>query len=96
MDVSCCFNGRFYFGGNCCKEACVKRAEQLKGKKDRLNTALHQQAQKLAKDAASPDWTPEEKRAAADAIDEWLPQVVAVDMKEEAKKLKLASLRGEA
>ena len=37
-----------------------------------------------------------EKRAAAEALAEWLPQVVAVDMKEERKKLKLAMLRGEA
>ena len=42
------------------------------------------------------DATPEEKRAAAEALGEWLPQVVEVDMKDERKKLKLAVLRGEA
>jgi hypothetical protein len=33
---------------------------------------------------------------AAEALAEWLPQVVEVDMKDERKKLKLAVLRGEA
>lgn len=72
------------------------RAAQLRGSKDRPNTAFHDKARALAKTALeSPDWTAEEKRAAAEAIAEWLPKVVAVDMKDERKKLKLAALRGE-
>ena len=35
-----------------------------------------------------------EKLAAADAIEEWLPRVVRVEMKDVRKKLKLAALRG--
>jgi CRISPR-associated protein Csm5 len=73
------------------------RAEQLRGGKDRPNTQCHDMARKLAKDAlVESGWTPEEKHAAAEAIAEWLPKVVAVDMKDERKKLKLAALRGEA
>jgi hypothetical protein len=72
------------------------RAEQMHGNKDRPNTAFHDKARALAKTALeSTDWTPDEKRAAAEAIAEWLPKVVAVDMKDERKKLKLAVLRGE-
>ncbi|MFN3752396.1 MAG: hypothetical protein ACK4SR_13640, partial [Thiobacillus sp.] len=72
------------------------RAEQLRGGKDRPNTLYHDKARQLAKAALEGDWSAEEKRAAAEAIAEWLPKVVAVDMKDERKKLKLAVLRGEA
>ena len=77
------------------KDTFANRAEQLKGKKEKPNTVYHDKAKKLANDAVSPGWTPDEKRAAAEAISEWLPKVVAVDMKDERKKLKLAALRGE-
>jgi len=71
------------------------RAEQLRGGKDRQNTDYHQRAQKLAKDALEGgDWSVEEKRAAADAIAEWLPLVVDRVDKEALKKLKLGTLRG--
>lgn len=73
------------------------RAEQLRGGKDRPHTDYHQRAQKLAKDALEgADWTAEEKRAAADAIAEWLPKVVERIDKDALKKLKLSALRGEA
>ena len=76
--------------------ASKNRAEQLRGGKDKPNTELHAKARALSKAALEGvDWTPEEKRAAADALSEWLPQVIAVDMKDERKKLKLATLRGE-
>lgn len=69
----------------------------VNGKKDKANTDLHAKARALSKDALEgADWTAEEKRAAAEALAEWLPQVVEVDMKDERKKLKLAVLRGEA
>lgn len=71
------------------------RAEQLRGKYDRQNTDYHQRAQKLAKDALEgADWSPEEKRAVADAIAEWLPKVIERIDKDALKKLKLATLRG--
>ena len=76
--------------------ASKNRSEQLRGGKDKPNTELHAKARALSKAALEGvDWTPEEKRAAADALSEWLPQVIAVDMKDERKKLKLATLRGE-
>jgi CRISPR-associated protein Csm5 len=68
--------------------------KQLRGGKDRQNTDFHQRAQKLAKDALEgADWTADEKRAVADAITEWLPQVVERIDKDALKKLKLAALR---
>lgn len=71
-----------------------KRAEQLNGGKDKPNTAYHAKASQLAKKAIeASDWTPEEKTAAADAIERWLPKVVSVGAKEVRKKLKLAVLR---
>ena len=77
--------------------ASKNRAEQLRGGKDKPNTELHAKARALSKAAQEGvDWTAEEKRAAADALSEWLPQVIAVDMKDERKKLKLATLRGDA
>lgn len=78
------------------KDECAKRVEQLRGSKDRPNTAYHDKARRLARDALEgDDWTAEEKRAAAEAIEEWLPRVVQVDMKDERKKLKLATLKGQ-
>ncbi len=72
----------------------VKRAEQLAGRKERPNGADHQKAGALARTALEAgDWTQEEKTAAADAIETWLPKVVAVDIKDVRKKLKLGMLR---
>lgn len=73
----------------------AKRAEQLAGGKERPNGADHQKAGALARTALEAgDWTQEEKTAAADAIEAWLPRVVAVDIKDVRKKLKLGMLRG--
>lgn len=73
------------------------RAEQLRGGKDKPNTVYHGKARGLAKDALEgPGWTAEERRLAAVAIEEWLPKVVQVDIKDERKKLKLTSLRESA
>lgn len=70
------------------------RAGQLRGGKVRQNTDYHQRAQTLAKNALEgADWTADEKRAAADAIAEWLPKVVERIDKEQLKKLKLNTLR---
>lgn len=77
------------------KAAFAARAEQLRGNKERLNADYHTRARKLAQDACEGEgWTAEEKRAAADAIEEWLPKVVVKIDKAELKKLKLDALRG--
>lgn len=78
------------------KTAFATRAAQLiKGAKVNPNTEFHQKARDLAKAAHEGEsWSAEEKSAAADAIELWLPQVVRIDIKDERKKLKLAALRG--
>lgn len=78
------------------KQQFATRAEQLRGNKERANMDYHNRARTLAKTAAEgADWTAEEKRMAAEAIDEWLPKLVDIaDMKAERKKLGLAALRG--
>lgn len=74
-----------------------RRHDSLRGKPNRANGEEHNRARQLSKTALENSaWTPDEKRAAAEAIAEWLPKVVAVDMKGERKKLKLAALRGDA
>ncbi len=79
-----------------------QRLAQLRGGKERQNTGLHSEALQLAKAALEPgDWTPEERRALAEALDTWLPRLVErfdrkEDWKEARKKLKLAQLKGEA
>lgn len=77
-------------------ESCRKRCEQLRGGKDKPNTTLHNEARALVKAAQeSTNWTAEEKKALADAIEEWLPKVIErMDAKEARKQLKLAALRG--
>lgn len=78
------------------------RKTQLGSAKEKPNTGIHSLAQQLAKSALdSADWTAEEKRALAEAIETWLPQLVEKldkkdDWKEARKKLKLAALKGEA
>lgn len=65
--------------------------------KEKSNGAFHNKARALAKKALeSADWSADEKRAAAEAIEEWLPKLVRIEIKEERKKLKLAVLKGNA
>jgi CRISPR-associated protein Csm5 len=79
------------------KEEFAARAEQLRGGKEKPNAAYHDRARKLAKEALEgAGWTAEERRAAAGAIEEWLPKVVQVDLKDERKKLRLAALKEQA
>ena len=74
---------------------CEKRKDQLRGGKDKPNTTYHAKANALAKQALETEgWTADEKSAAAAAIETWLPQIVAVDIKDVKKKLKLNTLRG--
>lgn len=73
---------------------CTQRAEQLRGGKENPNAAIHNAARVLAKAALEgADWTADEKQAVADAIEEWLPKLVKIELKEERKKLKLSALR---
>lgn len=70
------------------------RVEQLHGRKERLHADYHGRARKLAQEASDRAiWTIDERRAAADAIDEWLPKVVEKIDKEQLKKLGLSALR---
>ena len=39
-------------------------------------------------------WAVDEKRAAAEAIETWLPKLVKLDITDERKKLKLSALKG--
>ena len=73
------------------KEAFDERAKQLRGGKDNPNTKYHDMARALAREAAG--WGKEERLAAVDAIEEWLPRVVKIDMKDAHKKLQLSALR---
>ncbi len=77
-------------------QAMSARAAQLApGKKDRPNTELHARTRQLARTALeASDWSADERHALADAIEQWLPRIVDVDMKAERKALKLAALRG--
>lgn len=71
--------------------AFAARAEQLRGNRENANAVFHGMARALAQDASA--WSHEERVVAADAIEQWLPKVVKVDIKEERKKLKLPALR---
>ena len=62
--------------------------------RENANGQYHLKLARLAKDAASPSWAPEEKRAAADLVEEFLPKLVKVEMPDQRKKLGLAALRG--
>lgn len=59
---------------------------------------LYQDAARLVKTALeSPDWTPQEKAALADMLEQDLQQVITPwDSKEQRKKLRLAALRGQS
>jgi len=71
-------------------DACRQREAQLRGKKDKPNTAHHTRASQLATRAQA--WAADEKAAAAAAIQHWIPLIVAIEPKELRKKLKLAAL----
>ena len=78
------------------KTTFAARTEQLRGNRERQNADFHGRARKLAQDALEgADWTAEERKAAAEAILEWLPRVVEKIDKDQFKKLKLNALRGQ-
>ncbi|WP_157659211.1 type III-B CRISPR module RAMP protein Cmr6 [Thauera butanivorans] len=68
--------------------------EQYPNLKEKPNANFHNKARALAKTADSPDWSADEKRSAAEAIETWLPKLVQIDIKDERKKLKLNALKG--
>ncbi|WHZ09642.1 MAG: CRISPR-associated protein, Csm5 family [Burkholderiaceae bacterium] len=77
-------------------DALRSQHEQYPKFKDKPNGSYHGKARELAKAAhEGADWSAEEKLAAAQAIEEWLPKLVAVDIKDERKKLKLSALKGQ-
>ena len=70
--------------------------EQFPSYKEKPNAAFHNQARALAKAAhEGTDWSADEKRQAAEAIETWLPKLVQVDIRDERKKLKLSALKGQ-
>lgn len=78
------------------EERMDERVRQLGGRKTGVGQPEYQAAQKLVRDAQSPGWTADDRRAAADAIEHWGAQLIALDPKELRKKLGLAALRGQA
>lgn len=69
--------------------------EQFPSYKEKPNAAFHNQARALAKAAhEGTDWSADEKRQAAEAIETWLPKLVQLDIRDERKKLKLSALKG--
>lgn len=79
--------------------ACTKQISYKNFKKpapDAHKPGLYKEALALVKDALeSPDWSPADKAALADMLEDWLPKVIAPwDAKEQRKKLKFAALRG--
>lgn len=77
-------------------DACRKRHEQLRGGKDKPYTQIHNAARDLAKVASEgADWTVEERKALADAIEEWLPKLIdKLETKKMRKEPWFAALRG--
>lgn len=74
-----------------------QRAEGLRGNKERPNREAHGRAGALAKRALeeTPAWSSEDRLAAAEAIEQWLPRVVSLpDPNDAFRKLRLRQLRG--
>ena len=69
-----------------------KRHEALQGKPTRMGAEYQETSKFSQKALTSTDWSAEDKRSAAEAMLEWLPKVVQVDMKNERKKLKISQL----
>lgn len=74
-----------------------QRSEQQRGTKDRPNGEAHQRAIALARRALeeAPAWSAQDRLAAAEAIEQWLPRVVSLpDPKDAFRKLRLRQLKG--
>lgn len=69
--------------------------EQFPSFKEKPNASFHNKARDLARAAhETADWSADERRAAAEAIETWLPKLVQLDIKDERKKLRLSVLKG--
>jgi CRISPR-associated protein Csm5 len=76
-------------------DAIAKRAEQLRGGKEKQNGDFHSRAKKLVEQAkAAGNWTDDEKTALKNLVMQDLPQVVEnmSDAKEQRKRFKLNDL----
>jgi CRISPR-associated protein Cmr6 len=74
-----------------------QRAEGLRGNKERPNGEAHGRAGALARRALedTPAWSREDRLAAAEAIEHWLPRVVSLpDPRDAFRKLRLRQLKG--
>jgi CRISPR-associated protein Csm5 len=77
------------------REECARNEQRIGGRKGRPYGADYSRARTLAETARTDEtWSAEDKRAAAEAIEYWLPRLETIDAKEIRKKLKLAELKG--
>jgi CRISPR-associated protein Csm5 len=77
------------------KEECAQTEQRIGGKKGKPYGVDYSRARALAEKARGDEsWSAEDKQAAADAIESWLPKLETIDAKEVRKKLKLGELKG--
>lgn len=74
------------------EEQCAEEHRRINGKRNNPYTAFYAKAQELLKAAREGEWSADEQRAAAVAIETWLPQIERLERKDVRKKLKLAEL----
>ena len=72
----------------------AEREQAMRGRRSRIGQPEFQVAQALAERARrDADWSAEERRAAAEAIERWAPRLIDLDLKDLRKRLGLAALR---
>ena len=74
------------------EEQCAEEHKRINGKRNNPYGAFYAKAQELLKAAREGEWSAEEKRAAAVAVETWLPKIERIEGKDLRKKLKLAEL----
>lgn len=77
------------------EEGMAARVQAQRGRKTSKGQGEYRAARALARAAESADWTADERRAAADAIERWGRQLIALEPKELRKEFGLAKLRGQ-
>jgi CRISPR-associated protein Cmr6 len=76
------------------KDECAKVARSTAGRNGRPYGADYQRAQRLVEKARTEEgWSATDKRAAAEAVEHWLPRLEMLEVKDLRKKLKLAELK---
>ncbi len=60
--------------------------------KSKIGQKDYQEAQKLAKDAQAPEWSPEDRAAARKAIEDYLPRLADISLRDVRKRLELDKL----